>query len=657
MHIKIVDVDIHHLEVIQGLVDYDAVEILFRVGRIPIGRARIPCEGGFLDSKELMPIINDLPLPAPLDVPYEKLQTVTVAICTRNRPKDLAVALRSIKHLKYPPDEIIIIDNGCQNEVRDLVNSILPDAIYLAERRLGLNFARNRALLAAKGDIIAFLDDDIKADPYWVLSIAECFAKYPEAGAVTGLIITDEIETPAQEMFEANGGFGRGFSRRVLPQDGKRLFGLKVPNVAEAIGVGSGCNMAFKTSVLKQLHGFDGALDTGAPLPGGGDLDIFYRVMRAGFKLVYEPRVLVRHIHRRSREELLKQLTGHHRSLSAFLIKTITTEHGLALKSVILFLVWRLTKTWYRLIRSFTGHDPLPFTFLVRILIANFIGLGSYHASKLRISGFVRKYGGRPLGFTAQILEFWRYHELTWNLTIRNLKVKYQRSWLGFIWTLINPLITVLVLVTVFSIIVRLPIFHYWAFLISGFFVWNFFSQTLVGGVQTAVDSAYLTRSAYFPQEVIIISSALARFIEFVVELAIVLLLLIIFHHKGVPFSFLMVLPLIPILFLFAIGLLFPLVTLAIYFHDVIQVTPLAIMLFFYISPVFYNIDLVPESIQAFYFFNPMALMLDLFHTVLYLGEMPNLRNLLLMLIEAITFVSLGYLVFNRKKREFAEII
>ncbi len=173
----------------------------------------------------------------------------------------------------------------------------------------------------------------------------------------------------------------------------------------------------------------------------------------------------------------------------------------------------------------------------MRLFGASFIGLGSYHVSKRRIRSQIQQHGGGIPNLVYQLAELWLYRELVWNLTARDLKVKYQRSWLGFLWTLMNPLVTIAILVTVFSYVVRLPITHYWAFLISGYFVWNFFSQTLNGGVQAAVGNAYLSRSAYFPQEVLVVSAAFARMIEFLGELAIVMAILVLFHHKGIPLS------------------------------------------------------------------------------------------------------------------------
>jgi GT2 family glycosyltransferase len=231
------------------------------------------------------------------------------------------------------------------------------------------------------------MDDDTAADPFWVRSLAESFAAFPQAGAVTGLTLPLKLETEAQAMFEAYGGFARGFARRVLPCDDQRILGRRLPLIAEAIGVGSGCNMAFRSAVLRELNGFDEALDTGAPLPGGGDLDIFYRVLRAGYQFLYEPRAIIRHRHRRSKTGLRRQLAGHYRSVSAFLVKTFGSERGFARISVASFLAWRIAKNGYRLIRSLAGRDVLPITFNAHIFAAGLAGLGSYHASKWRIRG------------------------------------------------------------------------------------------------------------------------------------------------------------------------------------------------------------------------------------------------------------------------------
>jgi ABC-type polysaccharide/polyol phosphate export permease len=372
---------------------------------------------------------------------------------------------------------------------------------------------------------------------------------------------------------------------------------------------------------------------------------------------VYEPRAIVRHRHRRTEAELHRQLLGHQLAFIALIVKTIREERGRARMGTVLFLAWRLAKAGRHMLHGIIGNGPLPRGLFVKLFIASFLGLGSYQASKRRNCRQIQIHGGGTPKFVYQLSELWRYRELIWIMAVRDLKVKYQRSWFGFLWTLMNPLITLGVLVAVFSYVVRLPISHYWAFLISGYFAWNFFSQTLNGGMQSAVGNAYLSRSAYFPQEALVISAALARLIEFIGEIAIVMIFLTIFHHHGVPLSYIIVIPLIIVLFFLVLGISFFVVTFAIYYNDAVPAVSLATMALFYVSPVFYNINLVPEEIRIIYFVNPMALLLLLFHDVLYWGIVPDFVSILIASMISLAFVLAGYTVFNRKKREFAEVI
>ncbi len=371
----------------------DATEVLFRRGRDPLGSQRIPrgrddvLEAALRTFSEVE--VEERPVFA-----SDALPTVTVAVCTHDRPDDLARLLPSITRQDHP-HQLVVVENGRVGSTEAVVRRLAPEAVFLREERAGLDFARNRALDAAGGEVLAFLDDDTVADSGWVRAVAEAFAAGPHCGALTGLILPLELESAAQQLFEANGGFGRGFRRRVLPGEQGRLWGIPVPLAAVVIGAGSGCNMALRTQLFRDLGGFDEALDTGRPLPGGGDLDALYRVMRAGHTLVYEPRAMVRHCHRRSKEDLVRQLTGHHRAFTAFLVKTLLEEPGVGKVETAVFLLWRLGKNGLRLARRLVGRDPLPASILARMFVSSIVGLGSYHAS-LRRTARDRAAGAGP---------------------------------------------------------------------------------------------------------------------------------------------------------------------------------------------------------------------------------------------------------------------
>src|SRR5690606_3844281 len=191
-----------------------------------------------------------------------------------------------------------------------------------------------------------------------------------------------------------------------------------------------------------------------------------------------------------------------------------------------------------------------------------------------------------PAGPASTLREIWQYRELLRMLTVRALKVKYKRSTLGFIWTLLNPLLTVGVLVTVFSYFVKLDVPEYWAFLVSGYFVWNFIQMALTAGTRVMAEHAALAKSIRVPGQIFVLSSVAARFLEFMIELGLVLIALLLVHHGGVPIGFAALPALILIQFVLVTGLVLPIATLAVFYDDVQHILPVLLMVLFYVSPV-----------------------------------------------------------------------
>jgi lipopolysaccharide transport system permease protein len=263
----------------------------------------------------------------------------------------------------------------------------------------------------------------------------------------------------------------------------------------------------------------------------------------------------------------------------------------------------------------------------------------------------------RQLEPTRRLADLWRYRELLWTMVVRNLKVKYQRSLLGFVWTLVNPLLTVSILVLVFSHVVRIPLPHYWGFLLSGYFVWNFMLQTLNTGTYIFSEHSRLTRSVAFPSEILVFGAAGSRLIEFVAEMAIIVALLAVFLHHSLPVSFALLPVLIVIQLLIAIGLALPIATLSVFYYDVYHALPIALTTLFYLSPVFYPAQMVPEAARGLYFVNPMAGLLTLYHVVLYNGQLPDLPLLGGMVVAALAIFLVGYAIFHRYSAVFAEIV
>ena len=186
----------------------------------------------------------------------------------------------------------------------------------------------------------------MELDAGWIGAIVAAFGQDRRVAAVTGLVVPGELETDAQVLFERYRSFGRGFTpRRVESGD--------VPGMARRYGAagdyGTGANMAFRREVFACIGLFDPALDVGTPARGGGDLEMFFRVLKHGYALVYEPRAIVRHRHRRSLAELQRQIEDHGVSFSAYMVRSAWAHSDERLAFVRLACWWYL-KTAFRIL-------------------------------------------------------------------------------------------------------------------------------------------------------------------------------------------------------------------------------------------------------------------------------------------------------------------
>ncbi|MBZ0269471.1 ABC transporter permease [bacterium] len=264
---------------------------------------------------------------------------------------------------------------------------------------------------------------------------------------------------------------------------------------------------------------------------------------------------------------------------------------------------------------------------------------------------------GHGVTWPKRMRETWEYRHLLRHLVVRDLKVKYKRSSLGFLWTLLNPLLTVAVLVAVFSTVIRIKMDHYWAFLLSGYFVWNMIAQAISGASYVLPEHARLTRSVALPKEILVLSAMMSRVVEFTMEIAIIMLVLVVAFHHAVPAAFVVIPYLLLIQVILALGLAFPIATLCTLFSDVLHALPMLITTLFYLSPVFYSASMVPEAYRALYLANPVAGLLTMYHTVLYEGAFPSTALMLGSAAGALITLGIGYVLFARYQDVCGELV
>ncbi|MFH9003673.1 glycosyltransferase [Streptomyces afghaniensis] len=253
----------------------------------------------------------------------------SVVVATRERAGQLARALDSLLAQDHPRFEIVVVDNApVTSETRELIERKYAERVrYVCEPVPGLAVAHNTGLAAARGEVVAFTDDDVVADPRWLTELTAPFAADPGLGCSTGLILPARLTTPAQVLLESHGGFAKGFTPRTYdparPPGDEPLF----PFTAGRFG--SGANMAFRTAALRSVGGFDPATGAGTAARGGDDLYGFVRVLAQGHRLRYTPSALVWHHHRETWQDLETQAYGYGAGLTAYLTAVLVNRPAL----------------------------------------------------------------------------------------------------------------------------------------------------------------------------------------------------------------------------------------------------------------------------------------------------------------------------------------
>jgi GT2 family glycosyltransferase len=298
--------------------------------------------------------------------------------------------LDAIGRLDYPYLDILVIDNAPQTDAtQELIETQFPQVRYVREPRPGLDWARNRAILEAKGEIIAYTDDDVVVDPGWVGAIAQVFTVNPNVMALTGLVVPYELETEAQVLFEDYGGFGRGFEPKLYQVQPDQQLPWQWLGAGQ---FGTGANMAYRRSVFEQIGYFDPALDVGTPTNGGGDLEMFIRVLKAGYILAYEPQAMIRHRHRREYTQLKRQISFNG-SLYALWISIALAYPEEWLSCLKVGVWWMFYWNIRRTIIAFLHRTQFPKDLILAEFAGAFSSFTTYPKSIKRVASIVKEYG------------------------------------------------------------------------------------------------------------------------------------------------------------------------------------------------------------------------------------------------------------------------
>lgn len=242
---------------------------------------------------------------------------------------------------------------------------------------------------------------------------------------------------------------------------------------------------------------------------------------------------------------------------------------------------------------------------------------------------------------------FLRYRDLVWMLVVRDLKVRYRRSTIGFLWTMLQPLLTMLVLTLVFSAIFRFELPNYPVYALAGIMFWNFFSQSITTSMNSLKGNAQLLTKIPVPKAIFPLATVIAGVINLLFALVPLFGILLVTGHPIRPsVLFVPVAILVAALFTLGAGLL--LSPVAVFFYDTIEMVTVLLTLLMYMTPIFYPMEIIPDHYRWAVRFNPLRSVLEVFRDPIYHGKIPPITHLSVAVIVTVLALVVGVFTFRK---------
>jgi len=249
--------------------------------------------------------------------------------------------------------------------------------------------------------------------------------------------------------------------------------------------------------------------------------------------------------------------------------------------------------------------------------------------------------------------EIWRYRELVKNLTIADLKNRYQNTALGFLWSLLSPLLLALVLFVVFRYMFGQGA-DFPAYLLIGLMTWRFFANSTTSSLYSILGKAGLVTKVYIPREILVLSNMLSNLVSSLLEFIIIIPILYVVLGT-LPVTIFLFPLLFLIYFWFVYGISLFLAALFVYFRDLNQIWEVLVNVLFFLSPIIYPMVQITERTIFFYRLNPITEFIFMYRDVMMYGKLPSLFALVITVTATIAAIVIGSLVFNKLQRRFAE--
>ena len=246
------------------------------------------------------------------------------------------------------------------------------------------------------------------------------------------------------------------------------------------------------------------------------------------------------------------------------------------------------------------------------------------------------------------------YRELLKTSVKKDIGGKYKHSFLGVLWSFVNPLLQIIVYAIIFPLIMRSNIEYYVVFMVCGLIPWNYFSTVINRASFTMIENGNILKKVYFPREILPLSVVTSETITFLIS-SIIIVGFVLGYGLGITINIVFYPTLLFVQFVLLLGISLFVSSITVYFRDLQHFIGVLLQLFFYATPIVYAVESIPENFQWILKYNPMTYIIEGYRDIFYYQTMPEIGTLLIVLVIGILLCVTGYIVFNKLQKKFAE--
>lgn len=250
------------------------------------------------------------------------------------------------------------------------------------------------------------------------------------------------------------------------------------------------------------------------------------------------------------------------------------------------------------------------------------------------------------------------YFPLIKHLAKREIIVRYKQSFLGILWVVLNPFMQMLIMSFVFSYVFKYEFkgVPYPLFMYAGLLPWTLFGNSLNSGMGALIEGAGLLKKIYFPREVLILATLLAKTFDFFLSFS-VFIVMMLFYHVPFTWHFFLFIPILFIQFLFMYGVSMILAVLNLFYRDIQYLVGLVLTLLFYLTPIVYQVESFPQKLRWIFQINPMSVFINAYRQVLLAHDVPKWESLGIGVIVSLVIFVIGYRFFKKMEGRFADVV